>query len=605
MRRVSAGVAAALLMAGCTETFVKATNADPSVVILSPVTDARLGEGEAFIALARVTDPESDADELLVDWSLAASGPVAGEVVVDGGTWALTASELLAPGAHQLIVGVVDPDGGSAEDTVSFEVVANGSPTASFSAPAAGSRAARGLPVEVDLVVSDDADDPTALTLQWGGAAVGAAGVPTHAGTDGHATFSLWSLELGTQLVSVTVTDGFGDQGTASVSFEVVEGDVDSDGHLATELGGDDCDDGDPSVYTGAPEICDDLDNDCNGLPDDEPAGAAVWHPDVDMDTFGDEGVLVRACERPVGHVADGTDCDDGRSDVSPIADEVCDLADNDCDTLIDEGGAVGAPTWWHDSDGDLFGRDTASVESCGQPLGYVDNGDDCDDGRPGVNPDELEICNELDDDCNGAVDDGASDAVDRYEDLDGDGWGTPASTVTTCDPVEGYAESLGDCDDDDVSRNDGATEVCDGVDNDCSGLADDGPGACPCEVRHRGSSPYLFCVDPLPWGVARDACYDHGYHMATINDEPEDLWLDGEVDSFSNAEWWIGLWDFADEGVFVWEDGSPVTWTHWHAFEPNDQDGAEDCAELNLWAGGTWNDKDCGLDRRYVCERD
>ncbi|MCB9680067.1 MAG: FG-GAP repeat protein [Alphaproteobacteria bacterium] len=104
---------------------------------------------------------------------------------------------------------------------------------------------------------------------------------------------------------------------------------------------GGDCRDGDPTIHPNAPEYCDGLDNDCDGLYDETGAlDAVVWYADADGDSFGNAFDTVRACVQPslltsegwVDYVADASDCDDDDRDIHPGAVETCDLQDNDCD---------------------------------------------------------------------------------------------------------------------------------------------------------------------------------------------------------------------------------------------------------------------------------
>ena len=80
---------------------------------------------------------------------------------------------------------------------------------------------------------------------------------------------------------------------------------------------------------------------------------------------------------------------------------------DNNCNTEIDESSTK---NWYIDFDGDGFGSNSDIIQDCTQPVGYVDNNFDCDDTRTESNPDEVEICDGEDNDCNGVLDDNAID---------------------------------------------------------------------------------------------------------------------------------------------------------------------------------------------------
>ena len=96
---------------------------------------------------------------------------------------------------------------------------------------------------------------------------------------------------------------------------------------------------------------------------------------------------------------------------------------------------------------------------------------DDCAPDDPTVHPGALEACNEVDDDCDGEVDEDAG--LVWYLDEDGDGWGGEA--LTQCDPPAQYADNGADCDDADPDVHPGAPEQEDGIDNDCDDVIDEG----------------------------------------------------------------------------------------------------------------------------------
>jgi hypothetical protein len=230
-----------------------------------------------------------------------------------------------------------------------------------------------------------------------------------------------------------------------------------------------DCNDGNIAVNPGATEVCNTIDDDCDGLIDDaDPSitGQATWYADADGDTYGNNAVSVLACFQPVGYVANNTDCNDGNIAVNPGATEVCNTIDDDCDGLIDDAdpSITGQATWYADADGDTYGNNAVSVLACFQPMGYVANNTDCNDGNIAVNPGATEICNGIDDDCDGLTDDADPSITGQatwYADADGDTYGNNAVSVLACLQPMGYVANNTDCNDGNIAVNPGATEVC------------------------------------------------------------------------------------------------------------------------------------------------
>ena len=188
------------------------------------------------------------------------------------------------------------------------------------------------------------------------------------------------------------------DDGDSTASFT----DVDGDGYGP----GADCDDSDASVHPDADELCDGIDNNCDGAVDLDAVDAPTGYTDVDGDGYGDPDTAVTSCDI-TGLIEDGTDCDDSTADVSPGAAEVCDGVDNDCDSLIDSADdeVSGTSTFYFDSDGDGYGGED-TIAACNAPLGYVENSDDCDDSTASANPAWTEVgCDGIDNDCDGTID--------------------------------------------------------------------------------------------------------------------------------------------------------------------------------------------------------
>jgi hypothetical protein len=179
-----------------------------------------------------------------------------------------------------------------------------------------------------------------------------------------------------------------------------------------------------------------------------------------------------------LGYVSNGDDCDDDCASCHPGATEVCDSRDNDCDGQADEGGVCDQPrTWYRDADGDGYGDPNVTAQAVQQPSGYVSNDDDCDDDCASCHLGGTEVCDDRDNDCDGQVDEGGVCDQPRtwYRDSDGDGYGDSSATTQAVRQPSGYVSNDDDCDDNDASVHPGATEVCDGKDNDCNGRVDDG----------------------------------------------------------------------------------------------------------------------------------
>ncbi len=206
-----------------------------------------------------------------------------------------------------------------------------------------------------------------------------------------------------------------------------------------------------------------DVDTDTEPEPDDtgtEPV-LVTYYYDADMDGYGNPANSVTLEAQPAGFVDNGLDCDDTNLTVNPEAIEYCDTVDNDCDGMVDDN-AIDAATWVRDADLDGYGDAALSgfATSCSQPAGYAGNATDCDDANTLVNPGAEESDNDVDDDCNGTVDDVGDWCC---EDKDGDGYGSDGdedgdgviddgsmactySSSGTC--PSGYVVGDGDCDD-------------------------------------------------------------------------------------------------------------------------------------------------------------
>lgn len=196
-------------------------------------------------------------------------------------------------------------------------------------------------------------------------------------------------------LLTATSAPGCGDKDASVDDSGRPALDADGDGVLASA----DCDDNDPNVKPGWPEVCDSKDNNCDGVVD-EGVDLALYS-DGDGDGFGAAGVAARGCEPLAGLVEQPGDCDDGDASVNPGVSDGCDGRDNNCDGVVDEDGTF---VWYLDADGDGYGGE-ALIESCELPSGYVATSDDCDDSSSKVNPGAREVCDDqIDNDCDGGA---------------------------------------------------------------------------------------------------------------------------------------------------------------------------------------------------------
>ena len=210
----------------------------------------------------------------------------------------------------------------------------------------------------------------------------------------------------------------------------------------------------------GATEMCDGLDNNCDGKID-EPFAKLTLVCSKGLGACKAAGVYV--CS------GDGTDVACNAKDIAPIA-EICDGAlDENCDGKIDEGCDADADGYC--AVGMTLAKDLSKVCAKG--------GGDCAANDLGVNPGAVEICNDKDDNCDGNIDEGCDDDGDKYCDATMVVVGIPKiCLLTTSGPKTGKGD---DCDDTTNKANPGLLEVCgDGIDNNCNGVKDEAAACQP-----------------------------------------------------------------------------------------------------------------------------
>ena len=146
-----------------------------------------------------------------------------------------------------------------------------------------------------------------------------------------------------------------------------------------------------------------------------------TFYLDGDGDGYGSDPYPGAAsCESPAPYyVKNNSDCNDFNNTIHPNAIETCNSLDDNCNGQVDEGTGI---TYYADADGDGFGDPNAFIQSCVTPPHYVSNSNDCNDTKSAVHPGVLDICNKIDDNCDGITDENAFDITI-----------SPAGTVTTC----------------------------------------------------------------------------------------------------------------------------------------------------------------------------
>jgi len=362
------------------------------------------------------------------------------------------------------------------------------SPTANIQAPLAGASFNSGEPIEFLGMVGDAEDHPTALDITWSSDVDGVLQTGRSSDDDGTTYLTIHTLSAGGHTVVLSVSDSSGNSDEDTVSILIIDMDAKPEIHILRpapdEVGSasedyrfeavaSDVTDEGPALQVAFkvedPEedilLCEAHPN-ADGLVSCEARLTAGTHDIVAtvVDTDGNldedrvEDFLIEGGDEDAdadGYtVADG-DCDDFNDTVHPGATEVANGIDDDCDGEIDE------ELDHVDDDGD----------------GYSESDGDCNDEDDEIHPEAEEICDDIDNNCDGMIDNDAVDARTWHTDADGDGYGDPSTSVHACDEPAGYTADSRDCDDGDDDVHPGATEVANGIDDDCDGEIDEGLG--------------------------------------------------------------------------------------------------------------------------------
>lgn len=273
------------------------------------------------------------------------------------------------------------------------------------------------------------ADYPVSMEMndgRWGISCFSYSGISGNKTVSNQGGGDYWYFEIPTCLPLITVyLDDDGDSYGGADSILTTLCDM-QEGYVF--IGGD-CDDSNSDIHPSALEICNGLDDNCNGDVDDGILFFTIYQ-DLDEDGFGNADSSLWSCYLPDGYVINGIDCDDNNALIHNLQ------------------------AYYVDMDGDgLGGEESAFFCSLLPPFGYADNSDDCDDTTPGLGALNL-----------------------FYVDNDDDGYGQPGTAIYFCAfEVPGFVTNADDCNDTDPSVNPAAEEVLNGLDDNCNYEADEG----------------------------------------------------------------------------------------------------------------------------------
>jgi hypothetical protein len=413
-----------MALIGCSgDSSVLMIDSSPAVIITAPIDGSEFAEGETII-FEGIIDDDDPPEELIVSWISSVSGPLEEDSYVEADGTVQLFTSTLESGNHTIVLRVIDTDNNAEDAMIDITVIdLPDKPSLTVLHPdlKGQEKGLDGSPFIFMAEVSDYQDPAEDLTVEL---VANPYGLVCTMSPDGSGIAQCPGLlPLGVYTLSFSATDLDGNTTTANAPFSVVgPGDYDADGDGYTPNGGD-CNDSSATVYPGADEICDGLDNDCI-------EATAI---DVGTDCYDDDGDGY--CEDPPCVNTDETlaDCDDTDPQRYPdpsIPEEV-NGEDDDCDGLIDEGTVV------YDDDSDGYCEEPPCVNTSNTE-------EDCDDDNNDINPGEKEVCSDgFDNDCNGL--DNEQDAIgceNFYLDNDGDTYGVSTSQECWCD--SGYAPYTG-----------------------------------------------------------------------------------------------------------------------------------------------------------------
>ncbi len=433
----------------------------------------------------------------------------------------------------------------------------NENPVVEILTPEYGSNIAAGIDLRFLALATDSDDEPADLSVSWASNLDGDlySDAPDE---EGHSAFEIDTLSIGAHTITVTATDlndGSGDHSILVNVFEAgepptisivspdsdefgVEGEV-----LELTAVAADPDDSMSDLSVTFTVQSDTESSACTDEPDEGGVASCSIIPQSGMasitaavtDPLGQTGFDAIAEFEIIPaeeHDGDGDGFAEIDGDCNDDSDDIHPDALELADTIDNDcDGAIDEGTDFGDDDGD----------------GYSEAEGDCNDDDADVHPSAVERCNDVDDNCDGFVDD--DDAVDAstwFLDSDGDGYGNPSSSTTACDEPAGFCADDTDCNDTRADINPGATEVCDDddTDEDCDGSADgsDATGKTVFyqDVEDDGypvSWSYEFACDPFSYYIEAGGDWDCDDTRADINPGMEERCDPFDIDENCSGE--------------------------------------------------------------------
>ncbi|XP_074537642.1 galactose-specific lectin nattectin-like [Halichoeres trimaculatus] len=130
---------------------------------------------------------------------------------------------------------------------------------------------------------------------------------------------------------------------------------------------------------------------------------------------------------------------------------------------------------------------------------------------------------------------------------------------------------------------------------------------ACPSGWSAFGSSCYMFHHNALSWADAEKLCTTLGGNLASVHTKEQYEHLRNVLLQLTgrHTTTWLGGYDAAKEGVWLWSDGSEFKFAFWAKGEPNNAGGHENCMEMNFRGRDFVNDIPCDPKRPFFCAKD